>query len=119
MVAFVKNSKYNIGIDIEKIDYVSLKMRRYITTDEEYSFIKTEEDFYDVWTNKESLVKTLGTGIVTPMRDIPGLPINNRRDYLGQIFYSQTIRHNGFVITVTMQTENPFLVKIVNEQLPL
>ena len=116
LVAFVDSGDYPVGVDIEKIEFVGQKMRRYVTTNAEYDTIQTDEDFYCIWTNKESLVKALGTGITLPMRNIPGLPINGFRDYADRRFYSKTLKYKDFVITITLQTNEPFEVEIIEEQ---
>lgn len=119
LVGFVDSGDYPVGIDIEKVEFVGQKMRRYISTNKEYDYIQTDEDFYCIWTNKESLVKALGTGITLPMRNIPGLPINGCRDYADKRFYSKTLKYKDFVITITLQTNEPFEVEIIEEQLGL
>ena len=118
LVVFVKDDNYPIGVDVEKIEFIGSKMRRYISTETEYETIHSDEDFYRLWTNKESLVKALGTGIIFPMRNIPGLPINDFRDYSNKSFYSQTLKYKDFIISVTMETSERFEVVLVEELLP-
>lgn len=118
LVVFVKSDYSPVGVDVEKIEFVGLKLRRYVSSENEYETIQSDEDFFRLWTNKESLVKALGTGIVSPMRDIPGLPINGVRNISNQSFYSKTLKWEDFIITITLQTNEPFEVEVVEEQLP-
>ncbi|SHH71942.1 4'-phosphopantetheinyl transferase family protein [Virgibacillus chiguensis] len=62
-----------IGIDIEKIKPIDLKIAKLFFSKEEYEFIKSMPNrtklftFYEYWTLKESYVKAVGKGLSIPL----------------------------------------------------
>lgn len=106
-----------VGIDIEQIRPVDEKLKDYISNEEENRYIKDEQTFYEVWTNKESLLKAIGTGIRGKLKEIPGLPINGVRNYQNRAFKSKTIIHQGYVITLTRESLEDFDIDVIEENL--
>lgn len=113
-VAFVKDD-VPIGIDVEKIRDVEIEMVNYISNEEEKNYIHDNESFYEIWTNKEALVKAKGTGIKTKPRDIIGLPINDKRIFDGDIYFNKTIRYEDYIITVSRKKDIDFDLEIIKE----
>ena len=116
VVVFAKD-KIPIGIDIEKIRPVENSLVEYISSSEEREYIKNDINFYEIWTNKESLTKAIGTGIKTKIKDIPGLPINGKKTYQEKEFYSKTIKYKDYIISVTRENNEPFEIEIVEERI--
>lgn len=59
------------GIDIERhSDRDYEKIARRICTDSELEHVKTKEEFYQVWTLKESVMKAEGLGLALDMKKI-------------------------------------------------
>ena len=110
-VVFVKD-EVPIGVDIEKIRPVENNLIDYISSVEEKEYIKDETSFFEIWTNKESLTKAIGTGIKEKIKEIPGLPINDKKNYKDKVFYSKTATYKEFIITVSRETEEPFEIEI-------
>lgn len=59
-----------IGVDIEKLSDVPKELMRAVCTDSEYRYLlaagnKQKEDFFRLWTVKESFMKCIGTGLAT------------------------------------------------------
>ena len=104
-----------VGIDIEKIRPVDKKLSDYVSDELEKNYIHDDQSFYEIWTNKEALVKCVGTGIKMKMNTIPGLPINNKREYQGNIYFNKTIKHRDFIITISRQKDEDFTPEIVWE----
>lgn len=104
-----------VGIDIEQIRPVDEKLKDYISNEEENRYIKDELTFYEVWTNKESLLKAIGTGIRGKLKEIPGLPINGVRNHQNGAFKSKTIIHQGYVITLTRESLEDFDIDVIEE----
>ena len=46
-------------------------LKRYISTDEEYEYIKDDKSFFEIWTNKEALSKCIGIGLTKKVKEIP------------------------------------------------
>ena len=90
-VVFVKDD-VPIGVDIEKIRPVEDDLIDYISSSEEKKYVKNDKSFYEIWTNKESLTKCLGTGIKEKIKDIPSLPLNDTKIYKEKAYRSITIK---------------------------
>lgn len=114
LVALVM-SDVNVGIDIERIRPVGEDLINYISNKEEKEYIRSSHTFFEIWTNKEALVKAYGTGIRTKVKDIPGLPLNNSRAYKDKIYYNKTITYQDYVITVSREKDEDFSLEINKE----
>lgn len=104
-----------VGIDIEKIREVDDSLIEYISNEQEKEFIKDNESFFQVWTNKEALVKAYGSGIKEKIKTIPGLPLNGIRIYKGYKFYNKTINNNDLIITISRESKIEFDIDIIKE----
>lgn len=114
MVAFVMDD-VPIGIDIELKREITKELIEYISSPSELEYIKNEQNFFEIWTNKESLVKADGTGLTGSIKDIPGLPINNIKKYKKDIYRSKTIVENDLVITVCRKDTNDFEIELIKD----
>jgi len=115
MVVFIIDS-VPVGIDIERNRKVESSFKKYVCSPSEEEFIQKDEDFFKIWTNKESLVKCIGTGIKSRVNEIPGLPINGLRQLENRIFNSITITPSGFIISLTRESNEQFEIELVQEQ---
>ena len=115
VVILAISQKHDIGVDVEVIRNKDEDLVKYISSDEEYKFIKNEIDFFSVWTNKESLVKCLGTGIRSQVKTIPALPINGKKDFSNQSFFSKVIKNNDYIISVTINGDKEFNLNLSME----
>ena len=104
-----------VGIDIEKIRAVEEDLRNYISNEEEKQYIHDDESFFEIWTNKESLVKANGNGINQKPNLIPGLPINGPRIYQNKTFFNKTIKYQDLVITVSREGNDEFDINVIQE----
>ena len=114
LVAFVMDD-YPIGVDIERIRPAKEDLIEYISSEDEKKYIHDDESFFEIWTNKEALVKCIGTGIKVKPRDIVGLPINGPRTYNGVTFYNKTVKYLDSVITVSRQINEDFDIEVIKE----
>ena len=118
LVVFVMD-EVPVGIDIEKSKIIDKNMVNFISNDAEKAYISDEKSFFEIWTNKESLVKALGSGLKGQVKDIPGLPINGKRVFEGKTFVSRTIEFKDFIISVTREKDEDFDLELVEESIPL
>ena len=115
-VVFIKDT-IPIGVDIEKVRPAEDDLKNYISSEKEKEYIKSDKAFYEIWTNKESLTKCLGTGIKEKIKDIPSIPINDKKVYKGKTYRSVTREYLDTVISVTRENELPFDIEIKEERL--
>lgn len=101
-----------LGVDIELIRPIKEQLKKYISTSIEYEYIKDEETFFEIWTNKESLLKCQGEGIVTKLDQVPALPINDVRTYLNECYISKTFKFKNYIISITLKGNTPFEVEL-------
>ena len=104
-----------VGIDIEKMRKVDEGLINYISNEEEKQYIHDEESFFEIWTNKESLVKANGFGIKQKVNTIPGLPINGLKSFHDKTYNSRTIKYDELIITVTRENSDDFSLVIDNK----
>ena len=101
-----------IGIDIELVRDFETELADYISSNEEKNYIKDRESFFEVWTNKEALVKVLGEGLKRNIKDIPSLPLNKKREYYGHTFSNKTIKFQDYIISVSRESIEEFELEI-------
>ena len=105
----------DIGVDVEIIRESHDDLARYISNDYEYSQIKTEIDFYSVWTSKESIVKCLGTGLKNDIKSIPSLPFDGAKEYKGVTYFSKIKRIGDVIISTTIRGNEDFDIELTLE----
>lgn len=106
-----------VGIDIEQIQAVKNGLIDFVSNKEEKNYIHDEQSFYEIWTNKEALVKALGTGIKVRPNQIPGLPINDKRTFEGNTYINHTIRYQNYLISVSRQSEQNYTLEVEEDLL--
>lgn len=115
IVVLAITNNFDIGVDIEVIRNKDEDLVKYVSSKEEYDFIKNEIDFFSIWTNKESLLKCLGTGIKNNIILVPSLPLNGLKEYEGKTYYSKIIKYSDAIISITLNNNEDFLYEIVLE----
>ena len=106
-----------VGIDIENIRNAEEDLRNYISNDEEKKYIHDDESFFEVWTNKEALVKANGNGINQKIKTIQSLPLNAIRNYDNKTYFNKTIKYQNLVITVSRASSDDFNINIMEEDI--
>lgn len=115
VVMLAVNQTSPVGIDLEKIRKMEDDFKRYVTSDEEYGAIKTDSDFFKLWTNKESLLKAVGCGIDRKLPLVPGLPLNGLRQLGEKRYQSKTMLYEDFVLSITIEGDEVFEISFMKE----
>lgn len=98
-----------IGVDIEKVRPIRPLLLRKTLSEEEQK-IAEKEGFFKLWTLKESLLKCVGTGIVSDLSSVPAYPLGQKQ-YQGERFYCVTAEQDDYVLSLTVRGEHPFDIK--------
>ena len=97
-----------VGVDIEHIKPRKDRLADFISSEEEKEYIKDDVSFYEIWTNKEALVKANGKGVRQKVETIPALPINGLREFEDKKYRNQTVRYKDYIITVSRESDEEF-----------
>lgn len=103
-VAVIGVSGCEIGIDIEEEKPRGERLINGVISETERDHIRSAEDFFAVWTLKESLLKCIGCGLVNPMREVPAFP-EGVKLYRDERFFCKSFRFEGYALAVTLKTE--------------
>ena len=114
VVALAISETIPVGIDLEILRDYKDDLARFIANDEEYEYIKDKQSFFEIWTSKESLVKCLGIGLKTKVKEIPALPLDGNKSHLENRYYSKSIKRGDFVISLTINSDEDFDVKVTH-----
>lgn len=101
-----------VGVDIELVRDYSEDVARFVSSDEELGYIKSETNFFEIWTSKESLVKCLGIGLKQKVNEIPALPLVGLKEYQNKKYICQQIHLLGLVISITLEGIEEFEIDI-------
>lgn len=104
-----------IGVDIEVRRKVEDKILKYVGNQEEIEYVKEPLNFFEIWTNKESLRKCLGIGIDKDLNQVPALPIEGKRIYQNEIYQTKNLKIDDYVISITTKTEESSELSIIYE----
>lgn len=100
----------DIGVDIEKIDDKNTRAIDYVLSDEEKGVFDTNI-LFQIWSNKESLIKCISTGL-KDIKSAKGLPLDGVRVFNNESFYSKTMIYDGYSLSVTLKGIEPFNINI-------
>ena len=112
--------KRPVGIDIESIQRFAVRNNSAlpspalidrILSEDERQHIKTAKDLCRAWTIKESIVKCQRTGIDRPLKNV--ITFAPFAEYNGKKYYTQSINYSDYVLSVTVQTNNPFTISTI------
>ena len=106
----------DVGVDVEKIRTVNQSIIDYVSSQSEKQTIKSDKDFFKVWTAKESLAKAQGKGLVKNVKEIPALHFDGEKEYLGDNYYSRQIEDGDYIITAVRKGKEPFELEIIKEK---
>ena len=104
-----------VGIDVELVRKSDDSLKDFISSKEEREYINDDKSFFEVWTNKEALVKAYGLGIREDIKNIPSLPLNGARDYKSHFYINKTIMYNNYIITVSRQSSEDYEINLIED----
>ena len=96
----------DVGVDIERINEKRLDGIQYVLLEEEKNVIDIN-DLFRIWSNKESIIKCLSTGL-KDIKKVKGLPLEGE----GQDYYTKSMIYDGYSLSVTLKGNEPFDIKI-------
>lgn len=107
--AILASSDFEIGCDIQKIEYInSAKTGKIVFCKNEMQLLRNSRDklgtFYDLWTKKESFLKCIGEGFHRSPKSA-----DVSRDFFeenGEIYYFKTYRFSDYVISLCSLTND-------------
>ena len=99
-----------VGVDIELIDQSKVRAIRYTLNEEEKKETNVETIF-KMWSNKESLVKCISTGL-SDIKNVQCTPLNGVRKVSDIDYYSWCDIYKGYSLSVTLKDKAPFKVII-------
>ena len=105
----------DVGIDAERIRDADDETRAFILSPEEKALLVTNEDFFRLWTAKESLVKADGAGFDRKPSEVPTPAANGKTEYKRKTYYSKQTMIGDAVLTATLRTAEPFEWEITKE----
>ena len=107
----------DVGIDVENVRHVRKEVIEHVASEKELPFIKSDEDFFRLWTAKESLAKAHGKGLRRDVKAIPAFPFDGIKEYDGKRYYTRQFKDGDFIIAVTKIGEEPFKLEIDRDNL--
>ena len=74
-------SDKEIGCDIQQIKDINLSIADRFFTAEERKYVKCTEDFFRIWTLKESFIKAIGKGLALPLNSFSIKGLDSDKSY--------------------------------------
>jgi len=111
-VVFASDESREVGVDIEKINENKIDGIRYVL-DEEENKIEDINALFQVWSNKESLVKCISYELKN-IKDVKGIPLEGKRIVDEESYYTKSLIFNGYSLSLTLKGEEPFNIEIIN-----
>ena len=107
-------SDSEIGADIEKIRTIENKVIKYALSIEEESKVQIIDDFFRMWTIKESVGKCLGIGLSEGIKNIP---TEAEKTFKGHDLTSFATKVSDYMIGVTYEGFKPKTVKFTQDKI--
>jgi len=109
-VVFAIHEEREVGVDIERIDEKKIDAIKYVLSDKEKSVDNTNT-LFQMWSNKESLIKCLSTGI-KDIKIVEGLPLEGNRTINNEEHFVNSMIYNGYSLSVSLKGKEPFNIDI-------
>lgn len=109
-VVLAIDSTYEVGVDIEKIDIKKEDAIRYVLNEQEKD-IDDLNTLFQIWSNKESIIKCVSTGL-KDIKTVNGLPLNGVRNIEGEDYYTRSMIYEDYSLSITLKTNETINVVI-------
>ena len=109
-VVLVSHPSRDVGVDIEQINENKRDGIEFVLNSEEKK-ISDAGTLFQIWSNKESLIKCLSTGLKC-IKTVSGLPLEGERSIDGESYFTKSMIYNGYSLSVTLKGKEPFNIKI-------
>ena len=109
-VAMVIHQCRDVGVDIERIDESKIDAIKYVLSDKEKNVFDINSLFL-MWSNKESLIKCLSTGI-NDIKIVSALPLEGVRTINNQNYFTRSQIYNNYSLSVTLKGDEAFNINI-------
>ena len=110
-VVLAIHPSFDVGVDIEKINGNKVDAIKYTLSKEEKN-ITDIDTLFQIWSNKESLIKCKSTGL-KDIKNVNGLPLEGMRLLECEEYYSKSIVYDGYSLSISLKTNNPVKIKII------
>ena len=100
------SNERDVGVDIERIDESKIEAIKYSLSEDDKKNVG-DNNLFLLWSNKESLVKCMGTGFID-FKKVNGLPLIGARNG----YYTISQLYEGYSLSVTLKGNDPFITKI-------
>ena len=109
-VVLVSHPSRDVGVDIEQINENKRDGIEFVLNSEEKK-ISDAGTLFQIWSNKESLIKCLSTGLKC-IKTVSGLPLEGERSIEGESYFTKSMIYNGYSLSVTLKGKESFNIKI-------
>lgn len=100
-------SNYEIGIDIEKIEDLEYTQIENALSKDELKIALDNRAVYTIWTNKESLLKCIGVGLIDDLKTVPG-DGQGIVKYEQKEYYRKWLNYNNYSLSITIKNNENF-----------
>ena len=102
----------DVGVDIERIDDKKIDAIRFVLNEEESNIVEKEQ-LFQIWSNKESLVKCMSLRLMD-IRKVTGLPLNGVRTINGEDYFTKSMIYDGYSLSITLKGNESFEIDMVS-----
>ena len=111
-VVLAIHEQREVGVDIERIDEKKIDAIKFVLSDKEKDVTDTNT-LFQMWSNKESLIKCLSTGI-KDIKIVEGLPLEGYRTINNEEYFVKSMIYNGYSLSVSLKGKESFNI-IINQ----
>lgn len=105
-----------VGIDVEEIKPIDLRIAERFYSNDEYEYLtsapteSTYDNFFQLWTMKESYIKMIGRGLSIPLNSFSVL----REGSLKRVFFTQFIKNSDIIGHICSEHNSSVTYRYIN-----